>query len=111
MDWDSEFIIYLFIYLLYLFIYSFIYFVSCVKINHIIQGEEDRPVADRLIEIWSDLKNLIKFWSNITKSKQPKSKSCVFLKEVIDDVLYPAKLKFFSFCPLIGTTFIALSDW
>ena len=31
------------------------------------------------------------------KSKQPKLNSYVYLKEVIDDVLYPAKLNFFRF--------------
>ena len=53
---------------------------------------EDKHVADRLIKIWPNIVKLFKFWNGL----QPKSKSYMNVKDVIGDVLYPAKLSFFS---------------
>ena len=58
---------------------------------------ENKQVADRLIKIWPNIVKLFKFWNGLPKSKQPKSKSYMNVKDVIGDVLYPAKLSFFSF--------------
>ena len=57
---------------------------------------EDRPVVDRLLEIWPELVKIFEYWLRLPKSKQPKSKSFEAVKDAIDDVLYPAKLSFVS---------------
>ena len=36
---------------------------------------EDKPVADRLIEIWPNIVKTCKYWTSLRKSKQPKCKS------------------------------------
>ena len=58
---------------------------------------EDKPVADRLIEIWSCIKQLVNFWNGLVKSKQPSSKSFEVIKSSVRDELLVAKLGFFSY--------------
>ena len=48
------------------------------------------------MEIWPELVKIFEYWLRLPKSKQPKSKSFEAVKDAIDDVLYPAKLSFFS---------------
>ena len=54
-------------------------------------------MAERLIEIWSDIKHLAKFWLNLPKSKRPSSKSYEVVVEAVADPLVVAKLHFFSY--------------
>ena len=58
---------------------------------------EDEKVANRLYEIWDNLKKLFKYWNSLPKSKQPNhSKSYLTVKNAVEDLLMPAKLCFFS---------------
>ena len=54
-------------------------------------------MAERLIEIWSNIKHLAKFWLNLPKSKRPSSKSYEVVVEAVADPLVVAKLHFFSY--------------
>ena len=63
----------------------------------LIRWVEDRPAVDRLLEIWPELVKIFEYCLRLPKSKQPKSKSFEAVKDAIDDVLYPAKLSFFSY--------------
>ena len=54
---------------------------------------EDKPVADRLIELWP----CMDFWMKLPKSKQPSNKSYEVLTTSIKDKLMIAKLGFFSY--------------
>ena len=58
---------------------------------------EDKPVADRLLEIWPDIVKTIKYWTLLPKSKQPKCKSFYIVSEAVNDVLTLLKLSFFSY--------------
>ena len=60
---------------------------------------EDKKVADRLIEIWHNLKKLFVHWKKLPKYKRPSSKSCANVKAAFKDPMTPAKLTFFSFVP------------
>ena len=51
-------------------------------------------MAKRLIEIWSHIKHLAKFWLSLPRSKRPSSKS---FEVVVEAVLVVAKLHFFSY--------------
>ena len=37
---------------------------------------EDVAVADRLIQVWPNIKQIMNFWEKLPKSKQPSNKSC-----------------------------------
>ena len=58
---------------------------------------EDKVVAERLIEIWDNIVKIVKFWEGLPKSKRPAYKSYASVKSAVEDLLTPAKLKFFSF--------------
>ena len=51
-------------------------------------------MAERLIEIWSNIKHLAKFWLSLPKSKRPSSKSYEVVVEAVADPLVVAKLHF-----------------
>ena len=38
---------------------------------------EDRPVADRLLEIWPEIVKVVNYWNSLPKSKQPKCKTFI----------------------------------
>ena len=57
---------------------------------------EDKPVADRLLEIWPNMKT-VKYWTSLPKSKQPKCKSFVIVSKAVDDVLSRLEFCFFSY--------------
>ena len=57
---------------------------------------EDRKGADRLIEIWHNIKNLVAHWEKLPKYKRPSSKSYAQVKAAVEDLITPAKLTFFS---------------
>ena len=54
-------------------------------------------MAKRLIEIWSNIKRLAKFWLSLPKSERPRSKSHEVVVEAVADPLVVAKLHFFSY--------------
>jgi len=56
---------------------------------------ENMKVALRLIKITDNLKQVMKFWESLPKSKQPKCKSFTVLKEALSDPFLKAKLHFF----------------
>ena len=58
---------------------------------------EDKSVADRLITLWPNMIKIFEFWNGFCKSKQPKCKSYLNVKDKITDKLYVAKLHFFSY--------------
>ena len=58
---------------------------------------EDKPVADRLIELWPRMEKIMDFWMKLPKSKQPSNKSYEVLTTSIKDILMIAKLGFFSY--------------
>ena len=58
---------------------------------------ENKKVADRLIELWDNIRQLTNFWDKLCKSKQPQSKSYKNTQETINDPSTLAKLKFLSF--------------
>ena len=57
---------------------------------------EDKKGADRLIEIWHNIKNLVAHWEKLPKYKRPSSKSYAQVKAAVEDLITPAKLTFFS---------------
>ena len=63
----------------------------------VVRWIDDQPVAERLIEIWSNIKRLIKFWQTFPQSKRPSSKSSEVVVEAVTDPLLVAKLHFFSY--------------
>ena len=60
------------------------------------QGGQKIKVSDRLLCLWPNIK-IINFSKSLTKRKQPSSKSFENAKIVVEDVLTPAKLSFFSY--------------
>ena len=56
---------------------------------------EDKPVADRLLEIWPNIVKTVKYWTSLLKSKQPKCKSFDIVSKAVNDVLTPLKSSFF----------------
>ena len=58
---------------------------------------ENKKACDRLIELWPNTEAMINFWKKLPKLKQPSSKSCMAVKDRVDDKLITAKLSFFNF--------------
>ena len=56
---------------------------------------EDVAVADRLIEVWPNIKQIMNFWEKLPKSKQPSNNSYNALKTAVFNELVIAKLGFF----------------
>ena len=55
---------------------------------------EDKPVADRDLEIWPNIVKTVKCCTSLPKSKQPKGKSLGIVSKAVNDVLTPLKLSF-----------------
>ena len=62
--------------------------------------------CDRLIELWSNIEVMIKFWNNFPKWKQPSSKSYMAVKDGVNNKLITAKLSFFSFVATLIEPFL-----
>ena len=58
---------------------------------------ESKPVADRAVEIWPEIRKLMAFWEKLPKSKQPKCKSFLKVQKAVHDPTTVLKLEFFSF--------------
>ena len=44
-----------------------------------VRWTENVAVADRLIEVWPNIKQIMNFWEKLPKSKQPSNKSYMIL--------------------------------
>ena len=53
--------------------------------------DESKEVADRLLEIWINMQDIIKFWNKFPKYKQPSCKSFDNVKKAVTDPLSEAK--------------------
>ena len=67
---------------------------------------EDKPVVDRLLEIWPNMVKITYFWLSLPKSKQPSTKSFENFKTAVNDPLTPVKLNFFSYFASIFQPFL-----
>ena len=67
---------------------------------------EERPVAEKEIEVWHPYVELIHYES-FSKSKRPKNKSYERLVSHYTDLLMPAKLKYFIFVVTIYEPYLS----
>ena len=67
-----------------------------VLLFYAVRWIEDVAFADRLIEVWTNIKQIMNFREKLPKSKQPSNKSYDTLKTAVLDELVIAKLGFFS---------------
>ena len=85
----------------FLFMYFSFSFICC-------RWVADQAVAERLIDIWPNIKKVDASWQKLSKSKQPKSKSYNNLHNAVVDLFTPAKLNFFSYIASFFQPFLAL---
>ena len=64
--------------------------------SFILSWVENKKVADRLLNIWSNIK-IYKYWKGLRKSAQPSCKSFQTVLESLEDTLTSAKSGFFGF--------------
>ena len=57
---------------------------------------DDRPVADRAVEVWPSVVKCVAYWENLNRSRRPQIKSYEWLVECYSDPLVSVKLHFFS---------------
>lgn len=69
---------------------------------------EDKPVAERALEVWSSVTATIKHWKSLCKSSQPKNRSYETLLEHHKNRLIPARFAFFSFIAGILKPFLVI---
>ena len=63
---------------------------------------ENKLVADRMLEVWPNIKKIVQFWEGLPKSKQPSCKSYSNVQDGVHDVLIEAKMTCFSFiCSIV----------
>ena len=67
---------------------------------------EDKPVAERLLELWPSIVKMVNHWEGLPKSKRPSSKSYANALSAVNDNLIPVKLYFFSFVAGIFQPFL-----
>ena len=58
---------------------------------------DDRPVADRAIEVWPSVVKCVAYWESLSRSRHPQINSYEQLVECCSDPLVSAKLHFFLF--------------
>ena len=68
---------------------------------------EDKKVAEKLLEIWPHVSQVVAFWSKLLKSKQPKCKSFESVKKTVEDELTTVKLSFFRYLASIFQPYLA----
>ena len=69
---------------------------------------EDKIFAERGLEVWKPLTNVIKYWESLRKSKHPKNTSYEILSKHYKDPLVPVKLQFFAFVPSIFQSYLVI---
>ena len=66
------------------------------------QWVENKCVADRMVEVWPNIKKIMEFWKSFPKYKQPTCKSYSKINDAVIDLFTEAKITFFScLCPII----------
>ena len=63
---------------------------------------------ERALEIWNSIKNIIKYWEGLSKSKCPSSKSYEAQVKYHTDVLVLCKLQFFAFIASMFKPFLQI---
>ena len=63
---------------------------------------------ERALQIWNSIKNVMKYWEGLSKSKRPSNKSYEALVKYHTDVLVPCKLQFFAFIASIFKPFLQI---
>ena len=69
---------------------------------------EDKPVADRFIELWPNVKKVVEFQKKLRKSEQRKNKSYDHLNSALQDPFLTDKLGFFSYFAEMFKLFVTL---
>ena len=67
---------------------------------------EDKPVAERLVDLWPNVAKIVHYWESLPKSKRPSSRSYSNVLSAVTDNLTPAKLHFFSYVAGIFQQFL-----
>ena len=67
---------------------------------------EDKPVAERLMDLWPNVAKIVRYWESLPKSKRPSSKSYSNVLSAVADNLTPAKLHFFNYVAGIFQPFL-----
>ena len=57
---------------------------------------EDEPVALRAVEIWENVKKIVRYWESLPKSKQPSSNCYMTVRDAMNDEFAIPKFQFFS---------------
>ena len=71
---------------------------------------ESKSVADRAIEIWTNICKLVEFWEKLPSSKQPKSKSFLNVQKAVKDKLILLKFEDFSFVASILEPYLLANE-
>ena len=79
---------------------------NVLNYNLLYRWVEDKPVAEKLLDLWPSLAKIVNHWEGLPKSKRPSSKSYANVLSAVNDVLTPAKLHFFSFAAGIFQPFL-----
>ena len=69
---------------------------------------EDRPVADRALEVWSSIKKSVSYWKDLSKSQRLKNSSYECLVSNYADVLISSKLHFCSYIASIFENYLTV---
>ena len=69
---------------------------------------DNRPVTDRVIEVWPSVVKRVAYWESLSRSRHPQLKSYGWLVECYSDPLVPVKLHFFSFVAGIFEPYLTL---
>ena len=84
------------------------FFLDFVLFFIICRWEEDRTVADCLVEIWKHIVAIVNHWKKLPKSKRTKSKSYEHLQSAVEDLPTPAELQLFSFFASLFELFLVM---
>ena len=55
---------------------------------------ENKCVADRMVEVWPNIKKTMEFWKSLPKYKQPTCKSYSKISDAVIDLFTKAKITF-----------------
>ena len=69
---------------------------------------ENKKVAERLLQVWDDIKQLFAYWEKLPKSKRPSLKSYETVKKAIGDLFIVSKLHFFTYVSDLVEPFLTL---
>ena len=66
---------------------------------------EDKPVAERLVDLWPNVAKIVCYWESLPKSKEPSSKSYSNVLSAVIDNLTPEKLHFLAMLLVFSNRF------